>query len=194
MSVRKRIWGKAKNKEAWIVDFFDAGGTRRLKTFQTKREADRFQGTILAIGAGLVPEPLTSGYRPLEFSVPFPPAWKKIDLRQSLREAIATAARAAHPTLDPTTDSVIIHVTAEMPPSPVVADVDNLLKPILDALKGVAWVDDTQVCEVLCRRIPARGRHLRVKIWQIPQPVLVSLLNAFAPSGHPATKTRPDVT
>lgn len=47
MSVRKREW-KTPNgelKSAWIVDYFDAGGTRRQKTFRLKKEADAFAAT-----------------------------------------------------------------------------------------------------------------------------------------------------
>jgi hypothetical protein len=53
----------------------------------------------------------------------------------------------------------------------MVADVDNLLKPILDALNGVAWVDDTQVCELKISRQPGPSRCYRIKMWQIPHPV-----------------------
>jgi Holliday junction resolvase RusA-like endonuclease len=192
MSIRKRSWeGKGKTGEAWVVDFTDASGKRRLKTFKTKREADRFHGVVKAIGSGQVPEPLASGYRPIEFSLPLPPMWKKSQLA---RETIAAALRAAYPALNPTTEAVIVHVIAEMPPSPVVADVDNLLKPVLDALKGVAWVDDMQVYEVMCRRLPARKQLLLVKIWQIPGPVFGVHLNALAALGDPSTAKRPSVT
>jgi integrase len=44
MSVRKRKWTTAKGveKEAWIVDYADTKGIRRLKTFAKKKEADAF--------------------------------------------------------------------------------------------------------------------------------------------------------
>jgi len=44
MSVRKREWTspKGEKKSAWVVDYFDAGGKRRLKTFKLKKEADAF--------------------------------------------------------------------------------------------------------------------------------------------------------
>jgi Holliday junction resolvase RusA-like endonuclease len=189
MSVRKRIWGKA-DKEAWIVDFCDVDKKRRLRTFKTRQEAERFHGITRAIGSGLVPAPLAKGYRPVEFDVPLSGRLKG----QSNRAAIADALRAAHPKLNPTVESVIIHVVAEVPPRHVIADVDNLLKPVLDALKGVAWVDDTQVCELLVRRVPGHVSRLRIKLWQIPGPVFASLLNAFASMGHSATAIRPKVT
>jgi Endodeoxyribonuclease RusA len=164
VSVRKRSWeAGGVRREKWVVDFKDASGRRRLKTFALKKDADKFAGVATAIGSGQIPEPLTRGYRPLEFTSPLPfNGWRK----GSGRETIAEALRAQCSTLKPTTDSVIVHVVAEMPPSSVIADVDNLLKPVLDALKGVAWIDDTQVCELLARRVPGRGRRLHVKIWQ----------------------------
>jgi hypothetical protein len=47
MSVRKREWTTAKGeaRSAWIVDYNDQGGKRRLKTFARKKEADAFAAT-----------------------------------------------------------------------------------------------------------------------------------------------------
>jgi len=44
MSVRKRTWTNSKGEEktAWVVDYVDTKGTRRLKTFKLKKEADAF--------------------------------------------------------------------------------------------------------------------------------------------------------
>jgi integrase len=49
MSVRKRTWttGKDEKREAWIVDYVDQTGERRLKTFATKKEADAWKVTAL---------------------------------------------------------------------------------------------------------------------------------------------------
>jgi len=45
MSVRKRKWTTSKGveKEAWVVDYVDGQGVRRLKTFDKKKEADAFK-------------------------------------------------------------------------------------------------------------------------------------------------------
>jgi integrase len=45
MSIRKRTWKTARGdaKEAWVVDYTDQGGKRRLKTFKKKKEADAFE-------------------------------------------------------------------------------------------------------------------------------------------------------
>jgi integrase len=55
MSVRKREWTTAKGeaKTAWVVDYFDGAGKRRLKTFAKKKEADAFSATArVEVAAG----------------------------------------------------------------------------------------------------------------------------------------------
>jgi integrase len=56
MSVRKRAWTTAKGveKEAWVVDYVDQTGKRRLKTFAKKKAADNFAATAnVEIRAGI---------------------------------------------------------------------------------------------------------------------------------------------
>ncbi|RVM15113.1 tyrosine-type recombinase/integrase [Sinorhizobium meliloti] len=47
MSVRKRTWTTPKGveKSAWVVDYFDMNGKRRMKTFVKKKDADAFAAT-----------------------------------------------------------------------------------------------------------------------------------------------------
>ena len=47
MSIRNRTWKTAKGeaKEAWVVDYVDQAGKRRLKTFRLQREAKAFSAT-----------------------------------------------------------------------------------------------------------------------------------------------------
>ncbi|SCB16617.1 tyrosine-type recombinase/integrase [Rhizobium hainanense] len=47
MSVRKRTWTtpKGEEKSAWVADYTDQQGKRRLKTFAKKKEADQFAAT-----------------------------------------------------------------------------------------------------------------------------------------------------
>ena len=41
MAIREREWTwKGKARSAWVCDYFDAKGKRRLKTFMTKRAAE----------------------------------------------------------------------------------------------------------------------------------------------------------
>jgi integrase len=56
MSVRKRAWTTSKGveKEAWVVDYVDQTGKRRLKTFAKKKAADNFEATAnVEIRAGI---------------------------------------------------------------------------------------------------------------------------------------------
>jgi integrase len=56
MSVRKRNWmtSKGVEKEAWVVDYVDQTGKRRLKTFVKKKIADNFAATAnVEIRAGI---------------------------------------------------------------------------------------------------------------------------------------------
>jgi integrase len=56
MSVRKRAWTTSKGleKEAWVVDYVDQIGKRRLKTFAKKKAADNFEATAnVEIRAGV---------------------------------------------------------------------------------------------------------------------------------------------
>src|SRR5271166_2898961 len=56
MSVRKRAWTTSKGveKEAWVVDYVDQGGNRRLKTFTKKKAASSYAATAtVEIRAGV---------------------------------------------------------------------------------------------------------------------------------------------
>lgn len=55
MSIRKRTWttGKGEERTAWVVDYVDVQGVRRLKTFAKKKDADAFSDeTGMQIRAG----------------------------------------------------------------------------------------------------------------------------------------------
>lgn len=46
MSVRKRTWtASGTERTAWVVDYVDTKGKRRMKTFKLKKEADQFAAT-----------------------------------------------------------------------------------------------------------------------------------------------------
>jgi integrase len=48
MSVRKRIWQNRDGSQgqAWVVAYTDQGGTRRMKNFDRRRDADAFHATV----------------------------------------------------------------------------------------------------------------------------------------------------
>ncbi len=55
-SVRKREWTSPKGeaKSAWVVDYLDRSGKRRLKTFTRKKEADAYVATaVVEVRSGI---------------------------------------------------------------------------------------------------------------------------------------------
>src|SRR5262245_21310190 len=55
MSVRKREWTtrNEEKREAWIVDYVDASGARRIKTFKRKKDAEAWEdSTNVAVRDG----------------------------------------------------------------------------------------------------------------------------------------------
>jgi integrase len=55
MSIRKRTWTtNGLKKTAWVVDYSDQSGTRRLKTFDRKKDAEDFEANSkVKIKAGI---------------------------------------------------------------------------------------------------------------------------------------------
>lgn len=67
------------------------------------------------------------------------------------------------------------------PTTPVVGDIDNIVKPIMDALTGVAYLDDQVVERVVAQRFePGAG-------WAFAEPSerLAAALNTIAASDNP---------
>ncbi len=59
-------------------------------------------------------------------------------------------------------------------------DVDNMAKPILDALNGVIYVDDSQVSDLVCRKRDRKG-DMRIPS---PSQILLSRLGQPKPFLH----------
>ncbi|WP_338692815.1 tyrosine-type recombinase/integrase [Bradyrhizobium sp. 26S5] len=56
MSIRKRTWktGKGDLRTAWVLDYSDQNRKRRLRTFDRKQDAEKFEATIrIEIGKGI---------------------------------------------------------------------------------------------------------------------------------------------
>ena len=66
-------------------------------------------------------------------------------------------------------------------------DVDNLPKPILDALKGLVYSDDAQVSDLVCRKRDLNG-DLRI---QNPSSVLLQTLGHSEQFLHIAVDNAP---
>jgi crossover junction endodeoxyribonuclease RusA len=56
--------------------------------------------------------------------------------------------------LDPLEGNVQINIKWEVKRK---ADLDNILKCVLDALQGVAYIDDKQVIEINAKKLPCKG-------------------------------------
>ena len=126
---------------------------------------------------------------PFEFVVPGPPVSQQA--RSSSRRAWAgTVLRAAQGRWDastPVEGDVMVAITCFFDGNSL--DVDNIPKPMLDALNGIVYVDDTQVTDLLCRK-RAMGGELRI---EHPSSVLLETLDRGEQFLHVAvTEARSD--
>ena len=104
---------------------------------------------------------------PFEFVIDGAPVSQQARRRARLRDWISKVENEAksHWPEDelPVVDSIMVKITYfyEENVSPKI-DVDNISKPILDALKGVVFTDDSQVTDLLCRK--RKSENIRVEI------------------------------
>ena len=106
---------------------------------------------------------------------------------EAWKQRIRTACLAAWPHIDtPLLEVVSLRVTyyCEM----AIGDVDNLVKPIQDALQGVAHVNDRQISDVIGRRRSIDG-SFRVRYMS---PVLAMAFTDGRPFVHIEVWRRPD--
>lgn len=101
---------------------------------------------------------------PFEFIVDGPPVSQQARRRDRVRAWIEEMQRAAEddwpPGEIPEAGPVMLTITYFY--DAVSFDVDNIPKPILDALKGLVYIDDDQVTDILCRKRDL-NRELRVE-------------------------------
>src|SRR2546421_60220 len=98
---------------------------------------------------------------PFEFNVDGPPVSQQARRRERLTAwtmYVRAKAQEAWPKDTPAVEQdICIEITHFFEGAP--ADVDNIPKPILDGIKGVVYVDDRQVADLVCRRRPLGGPH-----------------------------------
>ena len=102
---------------------------------------------------------------PFEFVLSGPPVSQQARRRERVREwqrEVRRVARAHWGDEAPFDGEVMVTITYFFEVASL--DVDNIPKPILDALKGVVYSDDSEVTDLLCRKRDLNG-DLR-----IPQP------------------------
>ncbi len=90
----------------------------------------------------------------LEFVIDGPPVSQQARRRDRIRqwmEEVRSVAMQYWPAGElPTTEKVMLAITYFYDTVPM--DVDNIPKPISDALEGLVYVNDDQVTDVVCRK------------------------------------------
>ena len=107
---------------------------------------------------------------PFEFIIDGPPVSQQTRRREryhAWKEELRRVAEQFWPPAElPVTEPVMLIITYFFEAAGM--DVDNIPKPIADALKGLVYVDDSQVNDVLCRR---RDLSAGIRVMN-PSPVL----------------------
>ena len=118
---------------------------------------------------------------PLEFVIDGPTSSQGSSSRsrQRWKQAVRTAAQKHWPHSKPFSEPVLVSI-ANFFVGRQPADLDNMAKPILDALGTVVYEDDRQVSDLLCRK-RALGDDLRILS---PSQVLLARLAALGPFDH----------
>ena len=110
---------------------------------------------------------------PFEFVIGGPPVSQQARRRRRVEEWTHRVQRVAESRWDtepPFAGEVMVTITYFFEGASL--DVDNVPKPILDALKGLVYSDDAQVSDLLCRKRNLNG-PLRI---QNPSTVLLETL------------------
>lgn len=101
---------------------------------------------------------------PFEFVIDGPPVSQQARRRDRVRqwrEEVRSVAEQRWPRGElPVAASIMLTIVHFY--DAVSLDLDNLPKPIVDALKGLVYLDDTQITDVICRKRNLR-RDLRVE-------------------------------
>lgn len=111
---------------------------------------------------------------PFDFALPGPPVSLQTKSRPNLQQwklRVKAAADAVAQNAIPRTEDLKVQITyfheADSP------DVDNIIKPIQDALVGVVYVDDCQVAETGCKRRDINGAF---RVRRVPQCVVDAMV------------------
>lgn len=90
---------------------------------------------------------------PFELTIDGSPVSQQTRRRELLRQwtqEVRNVAGSAWGSEPPVAEEVMVTITYFYDSTPM--DVDNIPKPILDALKGLVFLDDTQITDLLCRK------------------------------------------
>lgn len=91
---------------------------------------------------------------PFEFAIDGPPVSQQARRRELVRQWSRSVRESALQRWDADASLVaeVIKLTIIYFYSDVPMDVDNIPKPILDALKGLVYSDDSQITDLFCRK------------------------------------------
>lgn len=95
---------------------------------------------------------------PFEFVIDGPPVSQQARRRRRVREwtrEVKDAAESRWDTGSPFAGEVVVIITYFYKGGSL--DVDNIPKPILDALKGLVYSDDAEISDLLCRKRDLNG-------------------------------------
>lgn len=90
---------------------------------------------------------------PFEFAIAGPPVSQQARRRDRVREwtqSVRKIARSCWGEEPPSIGAIAIRITYFFDSVDLV--VDNIPKPILDALNGLAFIDDSQIVDLVCRK------------------------------------------
>lgn len=107
---------------------------------------------------------------PFEFIVEGPPVSPQTRRRQDRlprwRTTVRAAAAGRWSAGDPPADhDISVEITHFFEGAP--ADVDNIVKPILDAIKDLVYRDDAQITDLVSRRRPLEGPYTADPIFPV---------------------------
>ena len=103
------------------------------------------------------------------------------------KQAAKIAAKASLRCMSPLTGPIAVELLYVMPrtlnqvwktkpmprlPHDKKPDLDNLQKSTWDALNGIVWHDDSQICELVSKKVIASGYeqpHVVLRVWEIEQ-------------------------
>ncbi|PZA10307.1 RusA family crossover junction endodeoxyribonuclease [Rhodopseudomonas palustris] len=117
---------------------------------------------------------------PIEFIVADTPVSLQAKRRQSLdqwKRQVISASRVALPEGHFATARPISAMLFYFPPTEMPGDIDNIVKPILDALGGHIYLDDRQVQRVVVQKFEPEG----IFPFAAPSPTLEAALRGAKP-------------
>ena len=126
---------------------------------------------------------------PLEFTIDGSPVSQQARRRQRVREwqqEVRNVAEREWKGEPPVAEELMVTIIYVYDAIPL--DVDNIPKPILDALKGLVFINDNQITDLICRK---RDMSTELQV-QYFSPALDEALDGSTPFVHIIVGNAPD--